>query len=139
MKGTERMVCHFYRENWPCKVTCNGSGCPASKRCYVHSPWTLLAHYLAAAFTFYAADYLAGVRHGHCCAVKPPVDADTIAVRLQVMDKHLSVLAQQHTETKFVKVSSSQEAFCNKLLLPSCPGSSSGAPCCRSTQKRAPT
>ena len=20
MKGTERMVCHFYRENWPCKV-----------------------------------------------------------------------------------------------------------------------
>lgn len=20
MKGVERMVCHFYRENWPCKV-----------------------------------------------------------------------------------------------------------------------
>ncbi len=20
MKGEERMVCHFYRENWPCKV-----------------------------------------------------------------------------------------------------------------------
>ena len=30
MKGTERMVCHFYRENWPCKVTCSGSCCPAS-------------------------------------------------------------------------------------------------------------
>lgn len=21
MKGEERMVCHFYRENWPCKVS----------------------------------------------------------------------------------------------------------------------
>ena len=20
MKGVERMICHFYRENWPCKV-----------------------------------------------------------------------------------------------------------------------
>ena len=20
MKGEERMICHFYRENWPCKV-----------------------------------------------------------------------------------------------------------------------
>ena len=23
MKGEERMVCHFYRENWPCKVRMN--------------------------------------------------------------------------------------------------------------------
>ena len=22
MKGEERMICHFYRENWPCKVCC---------------------------------------------------------------------------------------------------------------------
>lgn len=21
MKGEERMICHFYRENWPCKVS----------------------------------------------------------------------------------------------------------------------
>lgn len=25
MKGEERMICHFYRENWPCKVQINTS------------------------------------------------------------------------------------------------------------------
>jgi hypothetical protein len=31
MKGEERMVCHFFRDNWPCKVRCAG-GC-ACVRC----------------------------------------------------------------------------------------------------------
>ena len=35
MKGTERMICHFYRENWPCKVTCNASGWPGIRACYM--------------------------------------------------------------------------------------------------------
>lgn len=25
MKGEERMICHFYRENWPCKVSIQSS------------------------------------------------------------------------------------------------------------------
>lgn len=25
MKGEERMICHFYRENWPCKVRLNNA------------------------------------------------------------------------------------------------------------------
>eukprot|EP00891_Asterochloris_glomerata_P002674 jgi/Astpho2/2674/fgenesh1_pm.00049_%23_16_t len=52
MKGTERMVCHFYRENWPCKV----------------------------------------------------------------MDKHLSILAQQHTETKFVKIHAEKSPYLTEKL-----------------------
>lgn len=26
MKGADRMICHFYRENWPCKVGISRSG-----------------------------------------------------------------------------------------------------------------
>ncbi len=26
MKGEERMVCHFYRDSWPCKVRCRDHG-----------------------------------------------------------------------------------------------------------------
>jgi hypothetical protein len=26
MKGEDRMICHFFRENWPCKVTGRGEG-----------------------------------------------------------------------------------------------------------------
>lgn len=29
MKGEERMICHFYRENWPCKVHRSKSSWPA--------------------------------------------------------------------------------------------------------------
>lgn len=29
MKGEERMICHFFRENWPCKVTRAGFGVSA--------------------------------------------------------------------------------------------------------------
>jgi len=30
MKGEDRMVCHFYRENWPCKVCRQQAACHAS-------------------------------------------------------------------------------------------------------------
>mmetsp|Transcript_34209 Transcript_34209/g.61695 ORF Transcript_34209/g.61695 Transcript_34209/m.61695 type:complete len:131 (-) Transcript_34209:586-978(-) len=47
MKGEEKMVCHFFRENWPCKV----------------------------------------------------------------MDKHLSILAKKHLETKIVKINAEKSPF----------------------------
>ena len=71
----------------------------------LHSFQRLHAHFML--------QTISGVRHGLRSAVKPPVQAfasHTTAVRLQVMDRHLSILALQHTETKFVKVSSSQDA-----------------------------
>ncbi|KXZ55255.1 hypothetical protein GPECTOR_3g394 [Gonium pectorale] len=52
MKGEERMVCHFFRENWPCKV----------------------------------------------------------------MDKHLSILAKKHMETKFVKINAEKSPFLTDRL-----------------------
>lgn len=33
MKGEERMVCHFYRDNWPCKVTRGPN--PRSLACFI--------------------------------------------------------------------------------------------------------
>lgn len=51
-KASERVVCHFYRENWPCKV----------------------------------------------------------------MDKHLSVLAKQHLETRFVKIHAEKSPFLAERL-----------------------
>ena len=67
MKGTERMICHFHRENWPCKVTCNRSGTPEIQRCFVHSIWTLLAHVPKAACRSYAADYVGGEAQSSVC------------------------------------------------------------------------
>eukprot|EP00884_Botryococcus_braunii_P013365 jgi/Botrbrau1/22029/Bobra.0024s0043.1 len=52
MKGEDRMICHFYRENWPCKV----------------------------------------------------------------MDKHLQILAQEHLETKFVKINAEKAPFLTDRL-----------------------
>lgn len=37
MKGEERMVCHFYRENWPCKV-CSPPPPPAMRRPFPSMP-----------------------------------------------------------------------------------------------------
>lgn len=69
MKGEERMICHFYRENWPCKVraTRDSDGNGARRFDSAWSP-----------------------DHG--------------PFLLQVMDKHLAILAKKHIETKFVKV-----------------------------------
>ncbi|XP_059647859.1 thioredoxin domain-containing protein 9 homolog [Cornus florida] len=52
VKASERVVCHFYRENWPCKV----------------------------------------------------------------MDKHLSILAKQHIETRFVKINAEKSPFLAEKL-----------------------
>ncbi|CAL0300358.1 unnamed protein product [Lupinus luteus] len=52
VKASERVVCHFYRENWPCKV----------------------------------------------------------------MDKHLSILAKQHVETRFVKINAEKSPFLAEKL-----------------------
>lgn len=52
VKASERVVCHFYRENWPCKV----------------------------------------------------------------MDKHLSLLAKQHIETRFVKINAEKSPFLAEKL-----------------------
>ncbi|XP_021850297.1 thioredoxin domain-containing protein 9 homolog isoform X3 [Spinacia oleracea] len=52
VKASDRVVCHFYRENWPCKV----------------------------------------------------------------MDKHLSVLAKQHIETRFVKIQAEKSPFLAEKL-----------------------
>ncbi|ESW15079.1 hypothetical protein PHAVU_007G042300 [Phaseolus vulgaris] len=52
VKASERVVCHFYRENWPCKV----------------------------------------------------------------MDKHLNLLAQQHIETRFVKINAEKSPFLAEKL-----------------------
>lgn len=52
VKASERVVCHFYRENWPCKV----------------------------------------------------------------MDKHLSILAKQHIETRFLKVHAEKSPFLTERL-----------------------
>ncbi|XP_074275485.1 thioredoxin domain-containing protein 9 homolog [Silene latifolia] len=52
VKASERVVCHFYRENWPCKV----------------------------------------------------------------MDKHLSILAKQHIETRFVKIQAEKSPFLAEKL-----------------------
>lgn len=62
MKGEERMICHFYRENWPCKVQ-------------LHA--------------------------GHHVSSQHRSDR---FLSVQVMDKHLQILAKQHVETKFIKV-----------------------------------
>ncbi|KAM3353203.1 hypothetical protein ACQJBY_024398 [Aegilops geniculata] len=51
-KASERMVCHFYRDNWPCKV----------------------------------------------------------------MDKHMSILAKQHVETRFIKVHAEKAPFLTEKL-----------------------
>lgn len=63
MKGEDRMICHFYRENWPCKVRVR----------MINGKLT-------------------------CMIVVADLPDQ------QVMDKHLQTLAQQHLETKFVKV-----------------------------------
>ncbi|KAJ3693374.1 hypothetical protein LUZ60_008854 [Juncus effusus] len=52
VKASERVVCHFYRENWPCKV----------------------------------------------------------------MDKHLAILAQQHIETRFIKIHAEKSPFLTEKL-----------------------
>ncbi|KAL8541527.1 hypothetical protein ACS0TY_002701 [Phlomoides rotata] len=52
VKASERVVCHFYRENWPCKV----------------------------------------------------------------MDKHLSILAKQHIETRFVKINAEKSPYLSEKL-----------------------
>lgn len=52
VKASERVVCHFYRENWPCKV----------------------------------------------------------------MDKHMSILAKQHIETRFVKIHAEKSPFLTEKL-----------------------
>ncbi|XP_062089787.1 thioredoxin domain-containing protein 9 homolog [Humulus lupulus] len=52
VKASDRVVCHFYRENWPCKV----------------------------------------------------------------MDKHLSILAKQHIETRFVKINAEKSPFLSEKL-----------------------
>lgn len=52
MKGEDRMVCHFFRENWPCKV----------------------------------------------------------------FDKHLSIIAKRHMETKFVKINAEKSPFLTERL-----------------------
>ncbi|KAK1402475.1 Thioredoxin domain-containing protein [Heracleum sosnowskyi] len=52
VKASDRVVCHFYRENWPCKV----------------------------------------------------------------MDKHLSILAKQHIETRFVKINAEKSPFLTEKL-----------------------
>ncbi|KAL0412603.1 UNVERIFIED_CONTAM: Thioredoxin domain-containing protein 9 [Sesamum radiatum] len=52
VKASERVVCHFYRENWPCKV----------------------------------------------------------------MDKHLSILAKQHIETRFVKINAEKSLYLSEKL-----------------------
>lgn len=38
MKGEERMVCHFYRENWPCKVVQPQCTHCAQEFCYAAAP-----------------------------------------------------------------------------------------------------
>ncbi|KAK9813285.1 hypothetical protein WJX72_011883 [[Myrmecia] bisecta] len=52
MKGEDRLICHFFRENWPCKV----------------------------------------------------------------MDKHLAILAQQHLETKFIKINAEKSPYLTEKL-----------------------
>lgn len=71
MKGEDRMICHFYRENWPCKVNWQSVTLP--------SPLHVSLNALHASFN--------------------PLHA-----LIQVMDKHMGILAKKHIETKFVKV-----------------------------------
>ncbi|KAG5548223.1 hypothetical protein RHGRI_013804 [Rhododendron griersonianum] len=73
VKASDRVVCHFYRENWPCK------GASDAK----------------------LGDYnkIAGVNS-----------------ILHVMDKHLSILAKQHIETRFVKINAEKSPFLAEKL-----------------------
>lgn len=87
MKGEERMICHFFRNNWPCKV-----------RPYLGEETLLADHPSSCLFKF-----------KDVCVWEP-----------QVMDKHMLELAQQHPETKFVKVNHRAGACSEEVLAHFC-------------------
>lgn len=41
---------------------------------------------------------------------------EIILIKLQVMDKHLSILAKQHIETRFVKINAEKSPFLTEKL-----------------------
>ncbi|KAL4289009.1 hypothetical protein AHAS_Ahas19G0343300 [Arachis hypogaea] len=73
VKASERVVCHFYRENWPCKVQ--------------------FLHFISMLYSL-------------------PNDDDLD----NVVDKHLSILAKQHIETRFVKINAEKSPFLAEKL-----------------------
>ena len=96
IKGEERVVCHFYRESWPCKVRAG----PGRRMC------SSLARAGAGSV---GTGRRSGRRRPRVIKPRqPPVplpDPCLVELRAQVMDKHMSLLAKKHLETKFVKVS----------------------------------
>ncbi|KAK4405184.1 Thioredoxin domain-containing protein 9 [Sesamum angolense] len=76
VKASERVVCHFYRENWPCKLLL-----------FPLEIWNNLLLMLY-------------VKHR----------------QKLVMDKHLSILAKQHIETRFVKINAEKSLYLSEKL-----------------------
>jgi hypothetical protein len=85
IKGEERVVCHFYRENWPCKVCGRSHPPPVS------------------------AQALRGSGPGRCPTRTRHGPERAALPGLQVVDKHLELLSKKHIETKFMRVSSVQD------------------------------
>lgn len=86
MKGEERMVCHFYRDNWPCKASC------------MLLPWWPACPDLMAANDLCETSFIA------CWLQLLLLSCSPSRCLLQVIDKHLQILAKKHVETKFIKV-----------------------------------
>ena len=108
MKGEERMVCLFYRNSLPCQARAGAAAAqqrgiaplawPPGKRCLdgvVAAPCSPPTH--ACPLVLHPPSYADVI----CNAPGPP----------QVMDKHLTVLAARHLETKFVKVQAEKAPF----------------------------
>ncbi|MQL95213.1 hypothetical protein Taro_027873 [Colocasia esculenta] len=77
VKASDRVVCHFYRENWPCK----GFRANSPVENIVKWKITLL-----------------------------------MSCSSQVMDKHLNLLANQHMETRFIKIHAEKSPFLTEKL-----------------------
>ena len=93
MKGEPRMVCHFYRENWPCKVKYPPPPNPTPS---FGKPF--LAYY----------GRMSRVGFADIPTTASKENTSAYAWCTQVMDKHLQTLSQKHIETRFVRVSNWQ-------------------------------
>ncbi|KAL6494681.1 hypothetical protein OROGR_031481 [Orobanche gracilis] len=86
VKASERVVCHFYRENWPCK----------SHRIFII--------------------VVKGERRKKAGCLLSPKAGDLSQAHTWVVDKHLAILAKQHIETRFVKINAENSQYLSEKL-----------------------
>ncbi|KAL6522526.1 hypothetical protein OROMI_031484 [Orobanche minor] len=109
VKASERVVCHFYRENWPCKlirifiIVVKGEA--QKKRLTPFKPkggraWVPFMRLTSQARAF-------ALRR------VPKALGAHIAM---VVDKHLAILAKQHIETRFVKINAEKSQYLSEKL-----------------------